>query len=97
MFSVKHIYLLAYWVILSSPEHEVLNVSCWDQSYPGICHRQLFALNDNSFYTTVPIFNQTPQECSEGGPLQKFLKELDPSKNMTTRLIVTKDFFLNLL
>ena len=43
--------LCAY--LLSSHEHKVLKVSCWDQSMSAVGHCLQFALNDN-FYSTGP-------------------------------------------
>ena len=42
---------------LSSQEHEVFNVSYWDQSMSVVVRRQ-FALNVNSSYTTKPILTR---------------------------------------
>ena len=41
-------------IVISSPEHEMLMVSCCDQSI-SIVRRQHFALNDNSSYILRPV------------------------------------------
>ena len=65
-------------MIFSSPEHNLLKGSFYGGDVSVVRHQQFFE------YLLLPNhranLDQTWQECSLGGPLQKFSQNLIPSK-----------------